>query len=118
MAAILSSEASFDTSEENNKDNINYLTCKIIGDATESGLLKFFQYIEDIETTRNNYRLAQTKENIPARMPFNAEDKFALTIVQQQTSDSEYCIYIKGAPEKIWKFCKYISIEERKIEIN
>ena len=41
-------------------------------------------------------------------MPFNSQDKFALTIVQCKTQDSEVCIYIKGAPEKIWKRCSYI----------
>ena len=46
-------------------------------------------------------------------MPFNSTDKFALSINEYQTSDSEYCIYIKGAPEKIWLYCTKILIEGR-----
>ena len=41
-------------------------------------------------------------------MPFNSNEKFALTIVELPTSSSDYCVYIKGAPEKIWKLCSYV----------
>lgn len=44
-----------------------------------------------------------------AKMPFNSTNKYALTIVEQITDDSYYCLYIKGAPEKIWKFCGKIN---------
>jgi len=40
---------------------------------------------------------------VSSRMPFNSTEKFALTIVEQKTADSDYCVYVKGAPEKIWK---------------
>jgi sodium/potassium-transporting ATPase subunit alpha len=46
-------------------------------------------------------------------MPFNSTNKYALSIVEQPTSDSDYCVYIKGAPEKIWKFCTRILYEGR-----
>jgi sodium/potassium-transporting ATPase subunit alpha len=46
-------------------------------------------------------------------MPFNSTNKYALSIVEQPTSDSDYCVYIKGAPEKIWKFCSKILNEGR-----
>lgn len=51
-------------------------------------------------------------------MPFNSTVKFALTIVEQRTSDSDYCIYMKGAPERVWKYCSYILEGDRKHEIN
>ena len=35
-------------------------------------------------------------------MPFNSSVKFALTVVEQETTNSDYCVYIKGAPERIW----------------
>lgn len=44
-------------------------------------------------------------------MPFNSSYKFALTIVEQKTADSDYCIYMKGAPEKIWNYCTSIIIK-------
>ena len=41
-------------------------------------------------------------------MPFNSTEKFALTIVELKTASSDYCVFIKGAPEKIWKMSKHI----------
>ncbi|EGR27496.1 K antiporter P-type alpha subunit family protein, putative [Ichthyophthirius multifiliis] len=117
LNAILSSEAQFNIEENINREDIDFSKCPVFGDATETGLLRFYQSIEDVEKTRMKFKFAKTKEGAPARMPFNANDKFALTIVEQSTNDSDYCIYIKGAPERIWKFCKYILLEQRKVEI-
>lgn len=39
---------------------------------------------------------------------FNSTNKYALYICKYETADSHYCIFIKGAPEKIWSFSKYI----------
>jgi sodium/potassium-transporting ATPase subunit alpha len=41
-------------------------------------------------------------------MPFNSIEKFALTIVELKTPNSDYCVYIKGAPEKIWNMCSEV----------
>ncbi len=38
-------------------------------------------------------------------MPFNSTNKYALSIVKQEGPDHLYVAYIKGAPEKIWKYC-------------
>jgi len=38
-------------------------------------------------------------------MPFNSQVKFSLTIIEEETKDSYFTIYIKGAPEKIWSYC-------------
>lgn len=38
-------------------------------------------------------------------MPFNSTNKYALSIVHQEGPDHHWVVYIKGAPEKIWKFC-------------
>lgn len=88
-----------------------------MGDATETGLIRFYQYIEDIEATRNRFKIAEHKGQ-QARMPFNSTLKFALTIVEQRTADSDYCIYMKGAPEKVWKYCSHILNGDRKLEID
>lgn len=47
-------------------------------------------------------------------MLFNSSYKFALTIVEEKTADSEYCIYMKGAPEKIWSYCKTVAVKGEK----
>lgn len=43
-------------------------------------------------------------------MPFNSTNKYAFLIVEQKTPDSFYCLYTKGAPERIWANC--VSIYE------
>jgi len=47
-------------------------------------------------------------KGVSSRMPFNSTEKFALTIVELKTASSDYCVFIKGAPEKIWKMSKHI----------
>lgn len=46
-------------------------------------------------------------------MPFNSTNKYALSIVRQESADSIYTAYIKGAPEKVWKYCGRILYEGR-----
>jgi sodium/potassium-transporting ATPase subunit alpha len=46
-------------------------------------------------------------------MPFNSMNKYSLCIVNWETNDSYYCVYIKGAPEKLWTFCNYLLVEGR-----
>lgn len=58
---MCSSEAKFDLSEVADKDNIDYMKAPVLGDATETGLVRFYQYIEDIETTRNKFKVAEHK---------------------------------------------------------
>jgi len=38
-------------------------------------------------------------------MPFNSTNKYAFLIVEYETTDSHYCLFTKGAPEKIWALC-------------
>lgn len=38
-------------------------------------------------------------------MPFNSTNKYAFLIVEYETTDSHYCLFTKGAPEKIWGLC-------------
>jgi len=54
----------------------------------------------------------------PAKLLFNSTNKFALNIVRYETPDSHYCIFMKGAPEKIWKLCSHISINGQLQEID
>lgn len=44
-------------------------------------------------------------------MPYNSMNKYSLCVVAWETDESQYCVYIKGAPEKIWAFCEYILVE-------
>ncbi|EAR95129.1 Na,H/K antiporter P-type ATPase alpha subunit family protein (macronuclear) [Tetrahymena thermophila SB210] len=118
QAAIISSEAKFDTQGVKDQSNINWIDCPTTGDATETGLIRFYQYIESIDKTRSKYVVPKNKDGADAKMPFNSSCKFALTVVEEQNENSEYCAYIKGAPEKIWTFCKYLQTSQGSVQIN
>ncbi|EAS01865.1 Na,H/K antiporter P-type ATPase alpha subunit family protein (macronuclear) [Tetrahymena thermophila SB210] len=117
-AAMLSSEARFDTSTIKEKENIDYLTCPVLGDATETGIIRFYQYIEDVNSFRERYRVAKNPDGTQGKMPFNSQVKFALTIIEEQTQESYYTVYIKGAPEKIWSFCSSIIVNGQPSQLN
>ena len=88
-----------------------WLERPVVGDASETAIVKFFQPIEDIVITRNKYPFAKHND-VPCKVGFNSTNKFALSIIQckQPETGSEYCLLIKGAPERIWKFCSKIYI--------
>ncbi|KAL4470479.1 hypothetical protein ABPG74_012090 [Tetrahymena malaccensis] len=117
-AAIISSEAKFDIQNVKDHTNINWMECPTTGDATETGLIRFYQYIENIDDTRHHFIVPKNKEGADAKMPFNSSFKFALTVVEEKTDKSEYCAYIKGAPEKIWTFCQYLQTSQGNVQIN
>ena len=81
-AAMLSSDAKFDLQKEKDASNVDYKKCPAMGDATETGIIRFYQYIEDIEETRRKFKIAKGADGQDARMPFNSTVKFALTIVE------------------------------------
>lgn len=82
-----------------------YLDMPTNGDASESALIKFFQPIRDIIEIRRQYPVGVDKEGKDLIFPFDSANKFAFSIHHLPTADSEYCVFTKGAPEKIWKLC-------------
>ncbi|KAL4479697.1 hypothetical protein ABPG73_017918 [Tetrahymena malaccensis] len=118
QAAMICSEARFDTSSLLDKADIDYLTCPVIGDATETGLIRFYQYISDVNKFRDRFKVVRNSDGTQAKMPFNSSVKFALTIVEEKSNNSNYCIYIKGAPEKIWAYCSSVFVSSKTDSIN
>jgi sodium/potassium-transporting ATPase subunit alpha len=55
---ILSSEATFNVPREKYRET-EWLSAPVIGDASETALVKFFQPIEDIEETRRRFVYAK-----------------------------------------------------------
>ena len=109
---MICSEAKFDVNEEDLKDpGFRYANASVIGDASETALVKFYQPIEDVVKTRSFYSFAKSTDKGDAKMPFNSTNKYALSIIKQETENSHYMVYIKGAPEKIWKYCGRILYE-------
>jgi len=88
------------------------------GDASESGLIKFIQPIEDLNSIRGKYPIYSYKEKadsgeistIQCEIPFNSFKKYNLIIrdlIVDQGKQS-YLVIMKGAPERIWGRCDKI----------
>lgn len=92
-----------------------YLDMPTTGDASESGLIKFFQPIEDVNSIRQRFPVVRDKENRECRLPFNSTNKYAFSINHNEISDSHYCVYVKGAPERIWLLCDYLDVGGKQV---
>lgn len=115
---MISSEARFDTKALADPNNVDYLTCHVLGDATETGLIRFYQFVDDVNGFRERYEIVKNEDGTISRMPFNSQVKFALTIVKEETTNSHFTIYVKGAPEKIWAFCTSVVKNGEKSKID
>ena len=78
--------------------NMFFLDMPTTGDASESGLIKFFQPISDIKKTREQFPVVKDFEGKDCRLPFNSTNKYAFSINHYETADSYYCVFTKGAP--------------------
>ena len=108
--------------EETWKSDLNkklWLERPVVGDASETAIIKFFQPIEDISVTKSKHPPVLVN-GAPCRVSFNSTNKFSLSIVEydQPETGSQYCLLIKGAPERIWKFCTKIYIEGKEVPID
>lgn len=88
---------------------IPYYDRTVIGDASETALVKFFQPVHDIVDFRNQYETAKQFDDSPAIIPFNSSYKYALH-VKALPGDPQFSheVYIKGAPEHMWARCTQI----------
>lgn len=78
---------------EFNRDRIN-----VLGNPTEGALLLWLRtQDEDYITLRNEVKVEQ-------ELPFSTERKFMATVVERK--DGRRVLYVKGAPEKVFKMCK------------
>ena len=79
---MICSEAKFDIDDKKKNDkDFKYMTAPVIGDASQTALVKFYQPIEDIMKTRSLYKFAKSKDGSEAKMPFNSTNKYALSII-------------------------------------
>jgi sodium/potassium-transporting ATPase subunit alpha len=85
-----------------------YLDMPTTGDASETALIKFFQPINDIIETRKQFPCTRDSKGVEAKLPFNSTNKYAFSINNYQRPDSDFCVFTKGAPEKIWKLCTHV----------
>ena len=73
---------------------MKYLDMPTTGDASESGLIKFFQPIEDITKIRDRFPVVRDNESKECRMPFNSNFKYAVSVNNYEREGSHfYCTY-------------------------
>lgn len=111
--------------EESNKP---FQVRQTAGDASESGLIKFVQPINDLTKTRETYPVHTYKEkddsgevsNINCEIPFNSFKKYNLMIrdVSYDKSKNSFMVIMKGAPERIWGRCSKIMVNGESRDIN
>ncbi|CAI2191862.1 11376_t:CDS:2 [Funneliformis geosporum] len=83
----------------------------ILGDATETGLIRFAaQNLDDYDTVINNFPKV-------FEIPFNSETKWALTIHKKKHYTGKLTLYIKGAPERVLKLCSTILSDDKEIPL-
>ena len=77
-------------------------TRPIIGDATEAGLLRnAAQKLENYDKLHEMYPKV-------FEIPFNSENKWAMTIHKKTHPNGNFVIYVKGAPERVLALCSSI----------
>ena len=91
----------------------------VIGDASETALVKFYQPIKDIDSLRKSLVLGKQFDDSEAIIPFNSSYKFALKVYQIQDDPvHSHVVYLKGAPERIWEKCKRVLVAGKEVPID
>eukprot|EP00611_Tribonema_gayanum_P004790 TRINITY_DN13_c0_g1_i10.p1 TRINITY_DN13_c0_g1~~TRINITY_DN13_c0_g1_i10.p1 ORF type:complete len:662 (+),score=251.51 TRINITY_DN13_c0_g1_i10:2550-4535(+) len=73
-------------------------TREVLGDATETALLRYVAARISSEEVRGKYSTV-------LEVPFNSDKKWAARIVTQEHETGDYVVYLKGAPERVAKRC-------------
>jgi sodium/potassium-transporting ATPase subunit alpha len=100
QTCYICSKAKFDASEENMKLPIS--NRKVFGDATESGLLKFAAEYFEQEVVKGIESIKKFE------VPFNSANKWALTVISAPHETGSLKVFLKGAPERVYKRCSTI----------
>lgn len=85
------------------------------GDASEIALIRFFQPIYDVDALRKKYPI-MLRYGIRVEIPFRSPDKFGVTLHEPVDfggieNRNDCLIFMKGAPEEVWKRCDFILID-------
>lgn len=72
--------------------------CRVLGDATDAGLMRFCDKLVDVDGTRGAFNAVFT-------IPFNSKNKWALSMVEIPGDSDNYLLMIKGAPEYVINKC-------------
>jgi sodium/potassium-transporting ATPase subunit alpha len=76
----------------------------ILGDATETGLIRYAAgQLPEFDNLVSEYPKV-------FEIPFNSDNKWHLSIHKKPHSNGSLTLYIKGAPERVWKLCNRILV--------
>ena len=56
----------------------------------------------------DKYPIGKQKDGALSVIPFNSAHKFAFKVVRCKRPDSDWCVFLKGAPERVWDKCPNI----------
>ncbi|KAI9218883.1 P-type cation-transporting ATPase [Blastocladiella britannica] len=85
-----------------NKTDVPMDQREIIGDATETGLLRLAtQKLREFDSLSDRFPKVLD-------VPFNSDNKWAMTIHKMAHADGHFTQYMKGAPERVLKLCTSI----------
>ncbi|KAI9297033.1 hypothetical protein K502DRAFT_323467 [Neoconidiobolus thromboides FSU 785] len=84
---------------------------EIIGDATEAGLIRFAAQSQD------DFDELQIKYPRVFDVPFNSDNKWAMTISQVPHANGDLTLYLKGAPERVLNLCSTIFMSGQAIPL-
>jgi sodium/potassium-transporting ATPase subunit alpha len=98
---------------------IPFFNREVIGDASETALIKFYQPIEDIRSTRNKYKIGKQFDGADSLIPFNSSYKFALKVFAiENDPEFSWVVYLKGAPERIWEKSSFTFANGKEVRID
>lgn len=93
-------------------ESFNLLALDTTGDASESGLLKLVQILNDVRSTR------QSRSKL-FEIKFNSTNKWQLSIHDLKTDGFKSPVLLmKGAPERVWALCNKICINGNAVPID
>ena len=99
--ATVCNRAVFLVQQGEKPDVENIQSAAVLGDASESALIKFCQPLADIYEVREKYPVV-------ASIPFNSTNKWQLSIHTTGDANHPHILFIKGAPERILKMCSHV----------
>ncbi|KAK3385719.1 E1-E2 ATPase-domain-containing protein [Podospora didyma] len=94
--STLCSRAKFDHTDVPIKDR------QVLGDATESGLLRYAaDQLRDFNALSDEYPKV-------FELPFSSDTKWHMSIHRKSHGTGKLTLYMKGAPERVWRLCNRI----------
>ncbi|KAK4160859.1 putative type IIC NA+/K+/H+-transporting ATPase [Cladorrhinum sp. PSN259] len=77
---------------------------EILGDATESGLVRYAgDQLKDFDALADQYPKV-------FELPFSSDTKWHMSIHKKAHAGGSFTLFIKGAPERVWKLCNRILV--------